>query len=295
MPHARWNLRREVLAERRADGSMVLLDPLFERIEPLSPTQVGALDAGDPAALAALDERWLRQGPTADAVRAAAWAARLRPEPAPPAAVARMTHDTCVDVSRVGWAPAWQDPERWRRLGEAGIAGTAALCLEGLFAADLAAAARDQVQALPREHVEAAVIAAERVRGLAATGGALGTLQAALAAPATRRFFGAALGRPLGEELHLNAWRLGPGQRMAVHQDGARYAATVAIGLNPGWSAGDGGAIAFGVPGPAGLGVQWRWLPHAGDVLVFAPTATSWHAVEPPTRERWTVSGWWLR
>lgn len=300
MAHLRWALRRELLVEADPAGGVRILDPLFERVVVLDAAQVAALDAGDPAALATLDDRWLRESPAAEAVRRAAWSARLRPEPARPAVRGDETGDacvdvSCVDVSGIDWAPAWRDAERWRRLFAAAHAGNTLLPLDGLLPPALAEAAAAQAQTLPCARVEAAVVSAERALVDEAIGGPLGEVRARLTHPATRRFFGAALGRDLGGPMHLNVWHLAPEERMAVHQDGARYAATVAVGLNAGWTAADGGAIAYGVPGPGGLGVSHRWLPHLGDVVVFAPTATSWHAVEPPARDRWTLSGWWLR
>lgn len=295
MPHQRWSLRREVLVEADEAGGVRLLDPLFERVERLDAAQVAALDAGSPEARAALEARWLLDTPAADAVRRAAWAARLRPDPAGPRAAAAPDPDTWQAVATLGWAPGWRDPERWRRLLAAAHVGNTLLVLDGLVAPALAEAARAEALSLPTARVEAAIVSAARAEVGEAVAGALAEVRALLAHAATRRFFGAAFARDLGGPLHLNLWRLGPGERMAVHQDGARYAATVALGLNPGWRADDGGAIAFGVPGADGLGVTTRWLPHLGDAVAFAPTATSWHAVEPPARERLTLSGWWLR
>ena len=282
------------MVEPREDGGVDLLDPLFERLDRLDAATVRALDAGDGPALAALDDRLLREGPGVDAARRAAWYARLRPEPVAPVPPEADVAPLAAAVAAVGWAGAWQAPERWRRWIEAGRAGNPLLPLDGLVPGPLAEAAAAEAAALPLTPLRTAVVTAHRAVVDAAAGGALGTIRAWLDAPATRAAVGAALGRPLAGPLHLNVWRLLPGERMAVHPDGARYAGTVALGLNAGWTAGDGGAIAFGEPGPAGLGVRARWAPHLGDALVFAPTAATWHAVEPPTaRPRWTLSGWW--
>src|SRR2546430_2110049 len=98
---------------------------------------------------------------------------------------------------------------------------------------------------------------------------------------ATRRLFGSVLGLPLPDKLFINAWRLGRGDSMSVHPDGRLYCGTLSLGLCRGWTAADGGAIAIGEPTKTGFLVRERWLPHLGDVLLFAPGADTWHAVEP--------------
>ncbi len=332
-----WNLRPDVMFEPHDDGGATLVDPLFERVLRLSPADVAALDAGEPHALARLDARHLRVGPLADALRRAAWHARMRPEPTPRTLDEADTTLLAEAAAALPWTPAWQDAERWRRLIERGRTGAAPLFLDALFPEALAHAAAAEAAVAPRERMSTPLIDAERAlvgeatpasagwmraeeagykpdddssqaptgrkkvqrRGEALPsvrpGRALGTLRAALSEPALRAALGAALARDLTGALHLNAWRLGPGERMGVHPDGAGYAGTVVVGLAVGWCAADGGAIAFGVPGPEGLGVNQRWLPHAGDVLVFAPGPDTWHCVEPARRERYTLSGWWQR
>ncbi len=287
------------MIEPRADGGVDLLDPLFERLDRLDAGVVGRLDAGDSEALADLDARLLRANPTADAARRAAWYARLRPEPDRVTPASGDVTDACDAAASLSWGEGWRTPERWRRLVESGRAGAgpahAGLRLDQLVPASLAERAAAEAQALPLTPLTTAVVTAHRVVIDANAPPALATIRALLDHPATRRIVGLALGRPLEHgALHLNVWRLLPGERMAVHPDGARYAATVALGLNVAWAAGDGGAIAFGTPGPDGLAVQARWLPHQGDAFVFAPGPTTWHAVEPPNRTRWTLSGWWF-
>ncbi len=277
------------------DGGLDLLDPLFERLIRLDARTVESLDEADPVAIAELDAAYLRACPEADALRRAAWYARLRPEPVAPRV------DDAVDcatiaagVATLGWADAWKDTERWRRLIETARSGGGALSLSGLVPGALATAAAVQANHLPLSPMETPIVSGSRAVVDDAIGGALAAVRALFDAPEARAAFGAALGRALNLGLTLNAWSLAPGQRMAAHPDGARYAATLVVGLNAGWTAADGGAVAFGEPGPDGLRVRSRWLPHLGDVLVFAPTADTWHAVEPPTRPRWTLSGWWL-
>ena len=81
---------------------------------------------------------------------------------------------------------------------------------------------------------------------------------------------------------------------MPVHADGRRYHGTVSLGLSEGWTAAHGGAIAFGAPTVGRFEVRQRWLPHAGDLLLFAPNRTSWHAVEPVVKgPRLSVTAWW--
>ena len=282
------------MIEARDDGGVDLLDPLFERLVHLDAETVSALDEADASSLAALDVRHLRACPEADALRRAAWYARLRPEPVALPVPPVDCRPLAAAVAALGWADAWRDAERWRRLIEDGRAGGGPRCLSGLIPTGLAAAAADQAASLPRLPMATPVVTGSRALVDEQVGGALAETRGLFDAPEARAAFGAALGRDLALGLLLNAWALMPGERMAVHPDGARYAATLVIGLNAGWTAGDGGAIAFGEPGSDGLRVRARWLPHLGDVLLFAPTADTWHAVEPPTRPRATLSGWWL-
>ena len=88
--------------------------------------------------------------------------------------------------------------------------------------------------------------------------------------------------------------RLDPGDGMPVHADGRRYHGTVSLGLCDRWRAAQGGAIAMGAPVSGRFEVHRRWLPHLGDLLLFAPTRTSWHAVEPVVAgRRLSVTAWW--
>lgn len=295
---ARWSLRSEVMFETDEEGGITLVDPLFERALTLTAAEVAGLDAGDPEALARLDALHLRSSAETDAFRRAAWFARLRPWPeaAPqPAPDARLVAGVAEAAAALPWAPAWRDAGRWRHLIERGLASPGPLQLDALFPLPLIRAAIAQLERAALQRLDTAHVQAGRAPVDDATGGALGELRAAVGAPAMREACGLALGRSLTGALHLNAWRFGPGDRMAIHPDGSRYAATLVIGLNEGWRAADGGAIAFGEPGPRGLVVRQRWLPEAGDVLLFAPTATTWHAVEAPLRPRSSLSGWWMR
>ena len=119
--------------------------------------------------------------------------------------------------------------------------------------------------------------------------------RALMTSPVARRLFSSVLAVPLPEKIFVNAWRMGRGDSMGVHPDGRLYCGTLSLGLASSWMAADGGAIAFGDPTRDGSKVRERWLPHLGDALVFAPSADSWHAVEPVLSEkvRHSLTGWW--
>jgi hypothetical protein len=87
-----------------------------------------------------------------------------------------------------------------------------------------------------------------------------------------------------------------PGDRIDPHPVGPVYAATFSIGLNRGWRATDRGGITFAdaPPGADRFTVTERWLPHLGDAMLLAHAPDSWHWVEPPSRERRTITGWWV-
>jgi len=100
------------------------------------------------------------------------------------------------------------------------------------------------------------------------------------------------MGLDLPSRIFVRAWKLGPGDSMAIHKDGLHDVTTFSIGLCEDWTAAAGGAIAFGDPAHGGLTVTERWLPHLGDLLIFRPTARAWHAVEPVTQgTRLTLTG----
>ena len=285
-------LRPELLQRAREDGGLDLLDPLSDRLVSLSPREARALTRRDPMLATKLEAHGLLEGASAEQLRAECWDAKLRGRPAVAAA---------GDVVAVAWgaatalpplvAPAWRDPERWRRLAETRAAGQRYLVLPGFVAPDALAALAAEVAALPYARLETDLVRAARCLDGA---DALAGWRAFMADAATRLLFGAVIGRELPPGLTLNAWRLDDGDHMGVHPDGRRYQGTLSVGLCEGWRARDGGAIAFGTPTPAGFAVTERWLPHAGDVCVFAPDADTWHAVEPVVgRRRSTLTGWW--
>ena len=82
---------------------------------------------------------------------------------------------------------------------------------------------------------------------------------------------------------------------MPVHPDGRRYQGTASLGLSEGWRASQGGAIAMGTPEGERFMVNARWLPQLGDLLLFAPSHDTWHAVEPVLNgERLSLTAWWM-
>ena len=289
-------LRTDVLRRAAPDGGVELLDLLLERRHHLPAALAVALDGGaDPVAEAALaawlEARWLAEGPAIAAVRAAVWDSRARgAASAPPAggAVGPLAADPAALPPAV--AARWRRPEAWRRLGEARRAGAALLRLDGFLRPAAVASWRRRLGAARAARLDTAVVHAERV---GPGGPALRPAAAVVEAAPLRALLGQVLGRPLASGVVINGWRLGPGDRMDVHPDGPRYAATFAFGLEAGWAAADGGAIAFGWPEAGGFRPWERWLPHAGDLLVFEPSALSFHCVEAPARLRMTVSGWW--
>ncbi len=285
-------LRPEILHAPRPDGGVDLFDPLLDRLMSLSADDAAALDAPDPGLQARLAAALMLEGPPADAVRQAILAARRARPPTPPV----VSSVPPVDWGRAedlpdGVSPRWRDGESLRRLAEDRAAGRSVLILRQFLAPSFCEVLLREVASLPMQPMTTDIVRARRAR----VGSGLPALQEILLDDGARSLFGAVLGLPLAPRIELNAWRLEPGDHLRTHPDGCRYRATFALGLCADWRAQDGGAIAFGQPQPdGGLQVQERWLPHLGDLLLFRPSATSWHQVEPPTRTRWTVSGWWL-
>jgi hypothetical protein len=262
---------------------MDLYDPLLERLFTLSAAEAATLDAPAPGLRARLSAALLLEGPVAEALRTRVWAARTLELASPPLPTAPFDPSAASALPALVATP-WRVPEPWRRLAEERLAGRSLLILRGFFP-DL------RVPALAWTRFET-----DRVRGWRHTGtDPWPELVALLRSPGFRTLVGGVLGVPLGDAVTLNTWRMGPGDGMRAHPDGRRYSGTFAIGLNPDWTAADGGAIAFGTPTPAGFEVRERFVPFAGDLCLFVPTAESWHVVEPPRRERLTVSGWWGR
>jgi hypothetical protein len=284
--------RREILSFSRDDGGLDLLDLLFDRIVRIAPDQVAALDAGDPRMLQYCERLHLFESPEIVALRAKALAARLA-EPAPPPASPPID-DVDWEAAR-DWpeivAAEWRDPERLRRLAEDRAGGRRYLMLRGFLEPDTARAIAAAAESLPFERFESDVVRGDKCL---LGGDQLRDWRIFLVGRRTRRLFGALLGRELPDGLVMNAWRMHPGDGMAIHPDGRLYWATISLGLCEGWKAADGGAIAFGDPEADGFVVRERWFPHLGDVCLFVPTPTTWHIVEPSARRRITATGWWV-
>jgi hypothetical protein len=289
-------LRPELLRFPRPDGGLDLLDPLLDRLHQLDAAQVRDLQAWEagaerPQLSAWLQARLLDEGPAAVAVRQQAWAAKacVRSEPVEVDPVDG-PWERARDLPELV-ASRWREPEAWRRLAEARAAGRALLELPGFLEPEAWRALAEAAEALAFGRLDSEVVHADR-RLL--EDGELPAWQALSGGETLRALAGAALGRALGPRLTINAWRLHHGDRMEVHPDGPRYDGTFSLGLNADWRAAQGGAIAFGTPSEAGFQVSQRWLPHGGDLLLFAPHALSWHLVEPVRDAlRLTVTGWW--
>ena len=187
-------------------------------------------------------------------------------------------------------SPTWRQPERWRRLAEDRAAGRPLLRLDGFMALDHARALRDDAAALDFEHQDS----------LYAKGGChniardetLGDYLAPFRSGPLCTLMGDVMGESLPERIFARVWKLQEGDGMAVHNDGIHYVTTFTIGLSEGWRARDGGHITFGLPTASGLEVTERWLPHLGDMQLFRPSGTAWHAVETVRQgTRYTLTG----
>ena len=266
-------LRAELLRFVRDDGGVDLYDPLLERLHHLAPGE----EPADPL---------LFEGPLADRLRAQIHARFARPWPAAhPAEAVPIEVLDAVPRLHADLAAAWRQAEPWRRLIEEGRAGNPLLRLPGLLSDEAVQALLLDLDTLPWERLDTAVVRARR-----APLPCPGWLDAPF-----RALCGAALGRRLPARFLGQAWRMEPGDGLATHPDGARYDGTLVLGLSPGWTAAMGGALCFGEPTMQGLVAPQRWLPQAGDALLFAPHATSFHAVEPVRAgRRQTFTGWWM-
>ena len=186
----------------------------------------------------------------------------------------------------------WREPERWRRLGEERAAGQRYLMLPELLTPSAASAIRETVLALPMVRLTTALLDAER-RLLAAD--EVSAWLDLLQGEALRALVSAVLDRPMPRGLVVNAWRLRRGDFMGVHPDGRLYRGTISLGLCNGWTASDGGALAFGDRDGDSFVVRQRWFPHLGDACIFAPEVDTWHSVEPVRSDapRHSLTGWW--
>ncbi len=289
-------LRHELLAFDTDDGGVELLDLLLQqshRFTSAEGAELAALRRGGVVSseiAARLEASMLLEGPAADALRESARHGHHRPAPRPPPAwqAAGGPWELARELPEMV-ARCWRDPERWRRLAEDRRAGRLLLRAEGFLSAAGAAALRARAEQLPFEDH-----AAMYARGRCFQEGPSERLEVRpmFARGPLHTLLSHVMGEDLPERIFLRCWRLGAGDQIAVHNDGLHYVTTFSIGLSEGWTAGQGGAIAFGVPGPAGIEATERWLPHLGDLVVFRPTAVSWHGVEPiASGDRMTITG----
>ncbi|MGB0588766.1 MAG: 2OG-Fe(II) oxygenase [Myxococcota bacterium] len=286
------SLRHEVLRIPTDDGGLDLFDLLYDRIEHLSKEEVRGLERGDPTLFERLDALALLEGPQAETLRAQRYARH----------VSEVRRHRVARIEEVDWSRAtswpdivsehWRTPEHLRRLAESRQAGNVFLALPGFLTQAAAAALSNEIVGLPFERMDTPWVrgARHRLEG----GAALSAWTTLLTSITTRALFGGILGRTLDAHLTANVWRLETDDRMPVHPDGRRYQGTLSLGLSKGWSASQGGAIAIGHPTERGFEVTRRWLPHQGDVLLFAPAVDTWHAVEPVIDGvRTSVTSWW--
>lgn len=300
MPPLSSRLRADILKIETSNG-LDLVDLIRERITSLDPDEATAL-ALDPAddldaelLASRLEDAGVFEDDDSAALRQGAWAGR---KVRSVAAYASRAGPCVGPFERASELPAsfetaWRDPERWRRLAEDHANGNRYLTLPGLLTRDAALAIRAEVLALAPTRLDTDLVHAHRhLLGPSDVPTWLDLLQGDV----LRGLVSALLGRDIPPGLVVNAWRLQRGDTMGVHPDGRFYAGTISLGLCEGWSASDGGAIAFGEPRARGFDVRLRWLPHLGDACLFAPDGATWHAVEPvrTDRHRHSLTGWWV-
>lgn len=294
-------VRHEILRIPTADGGLDLVDLVLERVTSLDAIEARAFAAAagtDPeeGALALrLGEVDLLEGPESEALRQSAWAGRKvrRPRPIEGLPVPVPGDWELARALPDFFSEPWRDPETWRRLAEQHAGGQRYLNMAGLVRREVALQILAEVKTLAMSRLETEVVRADRHLLGAAD---VPTWLDLLMGETFRALVGAVLGRAMPPGLVVNAWRLGRGDYMGVHPDSRMYFGTVSLGLCEGWSACDGGAIAFGMPRPTGMEVRQRWYPHLGDVGLFAPEGDTWHAVEAvrTRKTRLSLTGWWV-
>jgi hypothetical protein len=181
-------------------------------------------------------------------------------------------------------SPRWRDPGRWPAMTGPRYR------LDGFFTPAAAAELLERVCALPFTRLDFDVVCAAWSKPAAS----LGTAHDLLLSSAFRAAASSVLGVTLPEAMIVNAWHLSTGDHMRPHRDSRHYVGAFCVGLCPDWSPARGGAIAFGPGSAAGITAEERWHPHLGDLLLFRPSPTSWHTVEPVlVGTRRSLSGWW--
>jgi hypothetical protein len=285
-------LRREILPFPREDGGLDLVDLLFDRLVRLDAAEAAQLESG--ALDGKLEALMLVDSEAIDDMRRSAWASRALNTPSPSDAVPVAANDWSeANLLPPLVAPAWRDPERLRRLAEERASGRRYLMLRGFVSPEAAFQLRAEASALAFSRMDNQWLRADR---FVLDDSVLPAWRAFVASPVVRRLLGGVLGVELPATTVGNVWRLGRDDHFGVHPDGRLYRGTISLGLCEDWTAADGGAIAFGDPTERGFQVRERWLPHAGDVCLFAPDRTTFHAVEPVrgSKLRLSVTSWWM-
>lgn len=287
-------LRPEVFRVAREGGAIDLVDLVNERITSLDPIEAAALARHDDELAERLESAELFEGPEAERQRRSAWAARMVRRPRPIEGLGHAVPGDWHAARRLPemFHPTWREPERWRRLAEDHAGGQRYLTMPGLLSDAAARRILAEVLSLGWTRLATDLVQADRhLLGARDVPTWLDLLQGEV----FRGLVGAVLGRAMPPGLVVNAWRLGRGDFMGVHPDGRLYFGTIGLGLCEGWSAAQGGAIAFGEPHERGMIVRQRWYPHLGDACLFAPDGDTWHAVEAVTSgTRHSLTGWWV-
>jgi len=289
-------LRHELLHFPTDDGGLEVVDLLLQRLHRFSALEAQQLaELPGPVSLrlaGRLEELMLVEGDTADALRESARQGQIRrPPKSPPAWPSAEGPWELAARLPAEVAPMWRQPERWRRMAEDRLAGRLLLRAEGFLTEEGARALKARADGLPFAHQDGMYARGECYNEHDAAVDRLGVM-ALFASGPLHTLISYVMGEDLTSRIFLRCWRLTEGGRIAVHNDGVHYVTTFSIGLSEGWTAGQGGAIAFGVPGAGGIEATERWLPHLGDLILFRPTAMSWHAVEEVrSGERMTVTG----
>ncbi|NOY28202.1 MAG: 2OG-Fe(II) oxygenase [Oligoflexia bacterium] len=197
-----------------------------------------------------------------------------------------------------GVSPRWRDAETLRRAAEDRVANPGLSVLRRFLAPAFSQVLAREAQALPMQGMDTDTDTDTAHGHCCLVKQRLPALARLMADELTRRILGAVIGVTLPPRVVMHVWRHEPGDKPETSRegprDGPRDAVHFALGLNLGWAAADGGALALGSLNPDGQPDQTqRWLPHDGDLCLFLPTAMSWRAVEPARRTRWSVAGWW--
>jgi hypothetical protein len=293
-PQAPARLRRELLIYALPHGGVDVVDLVQEVDAHFSPEDAPAIQglyegqavAASPDLLQRLAALGFLESARADGLRQTHRAAHLRarlrpPTPARPDGPAPLTPEVVATIRALPPEidPAWRDPERLRRLAEAHLAHPSPIHLPHLLTESAVERLLSDVASAPFARLTRPNVLSDELK--LSGGEAVGVSALFRGGGALHRLFSFVLGRPLPTHLLARIWRMHPGDFIAIHNDAPRYVAAFVLGLSQGWSAADGGGLAFGTPTAQGFDVHTRWLPHAGDLLLFIPSALSWHAVEP--------------